>query len=77
MVARGTSSTAACAALGVELHEFDWNDAARKAGVRDGALYLIRPDGYVGLADADADVSRLRAYLAALVVLPVQHVDGM
>ena len=53
----------ACSALGIELHEFDWNDTARDAGVRDGALYLIRPDGYVGLADTGADVSRLRAYL--------------
>ncbi len=54
---------AECSALGVELHEFECNDAAREAGVLDGALYLIRPDGYVGLADAGADVSRLRAYL--------------
>jgi 2-polyprenyl-6-methoxyphenol hydroxylase-like FAD-dependent oxidoreductase len=52
-----------CSALGIALHEFDWSDAARDAGVSDGALYLIRPDGYVGLADAGADVSRLRAYL--------------
>jgi hypothetical protein len=54
---------AECAALGVELHECRWNEAARDAGVREGALYLVRPDGYVGLADADADVSRLRTYL--------------
>jgi len=54
---------AACSDLGIELHEFHWNGAARDAGFREGALYLIRPDGYVGLADADADVSRLRAYL--------------
>jgi hypothetical protein len=53
----------ACSALGVELCEFDWNDAARDAGVHDGALYLIRPDGYVGLADTGADVLRLREYV--------------
>jgi hypothetical protein len=56
----------ACSALGIELHELDWNDAARNVGVRDGALYLIRPDGYVALADAAADVSRLRAYIARI-----------
>jgi 2-polyprenyl-6-methoxyphenol hydroxylase-like FAD-dependent oxidoreductase len=55
---------ATCSELGVELHTFGWSDAARDAGVREGALYLIRPDGYVGLADATADRSRLRAYLA-------------
>ena len=53
----------ACSDLGIEFHEVAWNEAARNAGVRDGALYLIRPDGYVGLADASADVSTLRAYL--------------
>jgi len=55
---------AACSALGIALHQFEWNKAARDAGVRDGALYLIRPDGYIGLADTEADVSRLRGYLA-------------
>jgi hypothetical protein len=54
---------AECSALGIELCEFTWTEAARDVGVREGALYLIRPDGYVGLADAGADVSRLRAYL--------------
>ena len=51
-------------ALRIALHQFEWNKAARDAGVRDGALYLIRPDGYIGLADTEADVSRLRGYLA-------------
>jgi 2-polyprenyl-6-methoxyphenol hydroxylase-like FAD-dependent oxidoreductase len=57
---------AACSDLGIELHESDWNEAARAAGAREGALYLVRPDGYVGLADRDADVRRLRAYLSRL-----------
>jgi len=54
--------TAACSALRIALYEFEWSATARVAGVRDGALYLIRPDGYIGLADANADVSRLRDY---------------
>ena len=54
----------ACSDLRIALCEFEWNKAARDAGVRDGALYLIRPDGYIGLADTEADVSRLRGYLA-------------
>jgi len=55
---------AACSALRIALHQFEWNAAALAAGVRDGALYLIRPDGYIGLADAEANVSRLRDYVA-------------
>jgi len=55
---------AACSALRIALCEFEWNKAARDAGVRDGALYLIRPDGYIGFADAEADVSRLQSYVA-------------
>jgi len=55
---------AACSDLRIALCEFEWNKAARDAGVRDGALYLIRPDGYIGLADPEADVSRLRGYVA-------------
>jgi hypothetical protein len=38
----------------------------RRAGLRRGALYLIRPDGYVALADASADPERLRRYFRAL-----------
>ena len=55
---------AACSELGIELHEFAWDEHARDVGARDGALYLVRPDGYVGLADKDANVRRLRAYVS-------------
>ena len=33
------------------------------AGLKRDALYLIRPDGYVALADPGQDVEKLRAYL--------------
>lgn len=41
---------AACADLELPLHVFPWSNDARVAGVKRGAMYLIRPDGYVGLA---------------------------
>jgi hypothetical protein len=36
----------------------------RRAGLRRGGLYLVRPDGYVALTDAHADAERLRQYFA-------------
>lgn len=39
-----------CEARGVPLHEWPWNEACSRAGLARGALYLVRPDGYVGLA---------------------------
>jgi 2-polyprenyl-6-methoxyphenol hydroxylase-like FAD-dependent oxidoreductase len=51
-----------CGELGLPLHVFRWQPAMRRAGFRRAALYLVRPDGYVALADPDADPERLRAY---------------
>jgi 2-polyprenyl-6-methoxyphenol hydroxylase-like FAD-dependent oxidoreductase len=52
----------ACAALALPLHVFAWQPRMRRVGLRAAALYLVRPDGYVALADPLADPSRLRRY---------------
>jgi hypothetical protein len=52
-----------CEALQLPLHAFDWSPAARRAGLSRGALYLVRPDGYIAFADAQADSNRLRRYI--------------
>jgi hypothetical protein len=39
-----------CARLGLTLDRFAWSDAVQRAGVTEGAIYLLRPDGYIGLA---------------------------
>jgi 2-polyprenyl-6-methoxyphenol hydroxylase-like FAD-dependent oxidoreductase len=39
-----------CEQACLSLRRFPWNVAARKAGIARSAFYLIRPDGYVGLA---------------------------
>ena len=62
----GTAAQAlrrACAERGIPLHEFAWTDRAARAGLARDAVYAIRPDGYVGLADGDASPGRLAAYL--------------
>jgi 2-polyprenyl-6-methoxyphenol hydroxylase-like FAD-dependent oxidoreductase len=51
-----------CAELGLPLHIFGWQQGMRRGGLQRGALYLVRPDGYVALADPRADTARLRQY---------------
>jgi 2-polyprenyl-6-methoxyphenol hydroxylase-like FAD-dependent oxidoreductase len=58
------SVRAACAARGLALHAFPWQAAMRRAGLRRNAVYLIRPDGYVGLADPAGDAAAVEQYLA-------------
>jgi 2-polyprenyl-6-methoxyphenol hydroxylase-like FAD-dependent oxidoreductase len=52
----------ACGELHLSLHTFPWQPKMRQAGLSTAALYLIRPDGYVALADREADPERLRHY---------------
>jgi hypothetical protein len=40
-----------CAAQGLPLHVFDWRPGYGAAGLARDALYLLRPDTYVALAD--------------------------
>ena len=52
----------ACAARDLPLHVFRFGPAARRAGMLRNALYLVRPDGYVALADPSASAARLEQY---------------
>jgi 2-polyprenyl-6-methoxyphenol hydroxylase-like FAD-dependent oxidoreductase len=54
--------TEACVELRLPLHVFAWQNAMRRAGLAKDALYLVRPDGYVALAEPSADPERLRHY---------------
>jgi 2-polyprenyl-6-methoxyphenol hydroxylase-like FAD-dependent oxidoreductase len=58
--------TRACAQAGLSLHRSPWSGAAGKAGIARDAFYLVRPDGYVGLATANDAPTALRAYQARL-----------
>jgi hypothetical protein len=60
----GTGVRQACAELGLPVHVFAWESRMRRAGFQSGATYLVRPDGYVALADPNADPARLRQYFA-------------
>jgi 2-polyprenyl-6-methoxyphenol hydroxylase-like FAD-dependent oxidoreductase len=52
----------ACVELRLPLHRFAWQPGMQRAGLKSAALYLIRPDGHVALADPHADPERLRQY---------------
>jgi hypothetical protein len=54
---------ATCAARGLTLHAFPWSPGAARAGLARDATYLVRPDGYVALADPLHDPARLERYL--------------
>jgi len=62
---------ALCEVRGLDLHPIPWSPAMRKAGVKQNALYLVRPDGYVALADAKGDAERLLVYLDAHGITPL------
>jgi 2-polyprenyl-6-methoxyphenol hydroxylase-like FAD-dependent oxidoreductase len=57
-----------CRARGVPLHVFEWSHDAARAGLRRNAVYVVRPDGYVGLAQERADVRQLETYLSTRAV---------
>src|ERR1700737_1117205 len=44
---------ALCDQRNLPLHVFPWHTATSRAGLRRNALYLVRPDGYVALANSD------------------------
>jgi len=54
-----------CAARELTLHAFPWRPETSRAGLVRNAVYVVRPDGYVGLVDRDANASAVSAYLDA------------
>ena len=53
-----------CAAKNVPLHIFDWRSEYEVAGLARDALYLLRPDTYVALADGSGAPDALDRYFA-------------
>jgi 2-polyprenyl-6-methoxyphenol hydroxylase-like FAD-dependent oxidoreductase len=53
-----------CQQHGLPLHQFAWRPQYGEAGFAQNALYLIRPDSYVGLADQSGSADILQRYFA-------------
>jgi 2-polyprenyl-6-methoxyphenol hydroxylase-like FAD-dependent oxidoreductase len=54
---------AACDERRLPLHEFPWRAETDRAGLQRDAAYLLRPDGYVALADPIGSPAAIAAYL--------------
>jgi hypothetical protein len=52
------------------LHVFIWHAEMRRSGLERNALYLVRPDGYVALADSSGSAARISSYLDKRKLLP-------
>jgi hypothetical protein len=48
----------------IPFYIFPWTREAKKAGYLEKAIYVIRPDGYVGLADPNGDIVKISAYIS-------------
>ncbi len=61
---------AACVALGLPLQVFPWQGEYQRAGLAQNALYLLRPDTYVALADGTGTAEALTAYFSERRIEP-------
>ena len=59
-----------CKARQLALCTFPWTTGAARAGLKRDAPYLVRPDGYVGLAEASGDAQSIASYLDAHALIP-------
>ena len=52
-----------CRQRGLPLHVWSWRESFGSAGLGPDAAYLVRPDGYVALADATGHAAAIASYL--------------
>ena len=69
---RATSEVqAVCDSRRLALHVFAWRPEMGRAGLRRNAVYLVRPDGYVALADPVGSAAAVTSYLDARKLTPL------
>jgi 2-polyprenyl-6-methoxyphenol hydroxylase-like FAD-dependent oxidoreductase len=56
---------AMCLERKLPLHVFPWHPDMKRVGLQRDAVYLVRPDGYVALADSAASAITIASYLDA------------
>src|SRR5215210_7270050 len=60
-----------CERRRLALHVFSWDPMMDQTGLKRGAVYLVRPDGYIGLVDAEARPVQLEQYLDSRGIRPI------
>jgi 2-polyprenyl-6-methoxyphenol hydroxylase-like FAD-dependent oxidoreductase len=61
---------ALCSERRLPLHVFPWRPEMKGTGLRRNAVYLVRPDGYVALADDERGAATVASYLDARQLTP-------
>jgi 2-polyprenyl-6-methoxyphenol hydroxylase-like FAD-dependent oxidoreductase len=61
---------AMCEGRQLPLHVFPWRPEMGRTGLRRNAAYLVRPDGYVALADPEGNATPITSYLDARKLTP-------
>jgi len=59
-----------CSERRLPLYVFSWRAEMKRAGLRRNAAYLVRPDGYVALADVAGSAAAVASYLDARQLMP-------
>jgi 2-polyprenyl-6-methoxyphenol hydroxylase-like FAD-dependent oxidoreductase len=62
-----------CTKRGLQLQSFPWNATFDQAGLLQNAVYLVRPDGYVALADPQPSAQNLSQFFAARALRPAKQ----
>ncbi|MGW8959329.1 FAD-dependent monooxygenase [Paenibacillus sp. NPDC055715] len=47
----------------IPIHEIKWKKSMKGVGIIPNCVLLVRPDGYVALANADQDTDKIKSYL--------------
>jgi 2-polyprenyl-6-methoxyphenol hydroxylase-like FAD-dependent oxidoreductase len=63
---------AVCAGRQLPLNVFPWRSEMSRAGLRRNAVYLVRPDGYVALADPEGNALAISSYLDMRKIIPMR-----
>lgn len=63
-----------CALRGLDLREFPWDDGVWRAGLMRDACYLVRPDGYVALAEPNARPEAIERFLDQWAIEPRRQI---
>jgi 2-polyprenyl-6-methoxyphenol hydroxylase-like FAD-dependent oxidoreductase len=69
----GPEIRAICEQRRLPLHVFRWQRDMGRSGLRQDAVHLVRPDGYVAMADPKGYAEALRSYLEAHQINPTRR----